>query len=194
MTRYRPTSHETFSHGDLDSLGYDWGRIADPHVAPRHPLKVYLPETTDEVVAVVREAKLLDQRLIVRSKGHSSNDLVLGDRSRPVLCTEHLNRVLEVTRDGTTVNVQAGAVLAEVDRYLWRLAYGLPVIGDHNHITAGGFASVGGVSPASHRYGMFVDNVAALEYVDWNGRLVSCSPEQDSDRFYRVLAGTGQDG
>jgi hypothetical protein len=68
------------------------------------------------------------------------------------------------------------------------------VIGDHDDITAGGFASVGGVSPASHRYGLFVDNVEALEYVDWDGGVVRCSRTENVTAFRRVLAGTGRYG
>ena len=51
-----------------NSLGYDWARIADPHITPKFPLKVYLPHTTDDVIKVVKEAKPLRQRLAVRSR------------------------------------------------------------------------------------------------------------------------------
>ena len=80
--RRQINSHETFSHDSIDSLGYDWGRIADPDVKPRFPLKVYLPQTTEDVVRVLKEVKQLGETLIVRSKGHSSNDLVLADRQK----------------------------------------------------------------------------------------------------------------
>ena len=78
--RYQYSSHESFSHDSIDSLGYDWERIADPGIAPRFPFKVYLPRTTADVVRAVREAQLLGQTLRVRSKGHSSNGLVLEER------------------------------------------------------------------------------------------------------------------
>ena len=43
--RYQYTSHETFSHDSIDSLGYDWERIAQPGIAPRFVLIYtwYLP-------------------------------------------------------------------------------------------------------------------------------------------------------
>lgn len=49
--RRRINSHETFVHDSIDGLGYDWARIADPHITPKFPLKVYLPHTTDDVLA-----------------------------------------------------------------------------------------------------------------------------------------------
>ena len=70
----------------------------------------------------------------------------------------------------------------------------MPVIGDHKDITVGGFAAVGGVSPASHRFGLMIDNVLALEVVDWDGDVHECSPDEDPERFYANLAGLGQHG
>lgn len=191
--RARISSHDSFTHDSIDSLGYDWERIADPGMKPRYPFKVYIPQTTEDVVRAVREAKALGERLRVRSKGHSSNDLVLSDGAS-VLLTEKLNGILSINEETMTATVQAGAVSALVDDELAGRGLGLPVIGDHAHITVGGFASVGGISPASHRFGMFVDNVVELEYVDWDGELHRCSPTVQPERFRRVLAGLGTAG
>lgn len=191
--RKRINSHETFTHDSIDSLGYDWERIADPTIAPRFPRKIYLPRTTEDIVAAVRECAALGERPTIRSKGHSSNDLVLTDGGT-LLLTEKLNRILDVDEDAMTVTVQAGAVSAEVDDELATRGLGLPVIGDHNHITVGGFASVGGISPASHRFGLFVDTVNRLQYVTWDGELVTCSRDENPADFHRVLTGLGRHG
>ncbi|MGH3914841.1 MAG: FAD-binding protein [Pseudonocardiaceae bacterium] len=189
----RITSHETFTHDSIDSLGYDWERVADPSIKPKFPLRIYLPQTTDDVITVVKEAKARGERLAIRSKGHSSNDLVLTDGGS-LLVTEKLADVLAVDEHEMTATVQAGAVSAEVDDYLATRGLGLPIIGDHNHITVGGFASVGGISPASHRFGLFVDTIERLEYVTWDGELVACGRAENAEHFYRVLAGLGRHG
>ena len=191
--RSKISSHDSFTHDSIDSLGYDWERIANPSIAPKHPLKVYLPQTTEELVRIVRDSNTLGDRLVVRSKGHSSNNLVLVDRGS-IVVTEKLNSIIEFREADRVVKVQAGTVSAELDDYLAQHGYGLPVIGDHAHITVGGFASVGGISPASHRFGMFVDNVVELEYVDWEGEMHTCSRTSEPERFYRVLAGLGREG
>ncbi|MDP9373273.1 MAG: FAD-binding oxidoreductase [Chloroflexota bacterium] len=191
--RGKITSHETFTHDSIDSLGYDWERIGNPHVKPKYPLKVYLPQTTEDVIKIVREAKLLGEKLVLRSKGHSSNDLVLADRGS-VIVTQKMDKILALDEEGLTVTVQAGAINAELDDHLAHKGLGLPVIGDHKDISVGGFASVGGISPASHRFGMFVDNVERLEYVTWDGEVIACSRTENPEHFYRVLAGYGQHG
>jgi hypothetical protein len=189
----RINSHESFTHDSIDSLGYDWERVADPAIAPRYPRKIHLPRTTEDVVDAVREARALGEHLVVRSKGHSSNDLVVSERG-VVLLTEKLNGILAVDTDSMTATLQGGAVSAQVDDTLAEQGLGLPVIGDHNHITVGGFASVGGISPASHRYGMFVDTVQSLEYVTWDGELVACDRVRNCEQFYAVLAGQSRHG
>ncbi len=191
--RTRISTHDSFQHDRLDSLGYDWSRVADPGTAPQHPFKIYVPTTTEDLVAVVEEARALGESPKVRGMGHSSNDLVLAGGGSVIL-TERLDRVIEIDEDAMTVTVQAGAVSAQLDDLLAARGLGLPVVGDHDEITIGGFASVGGISHASHRFGMFVDQVAAVEYVTWEGKVVHCSPTEQPDHFYRVLAGTGRHG
>jgi hypothetical protein len=191
--RRRITSHEAVTHDSIDSLGYDWARIADPAMDARPPKKIHLPETTQDIVDAVREAAQLGEHLVVRSRGHSSNDLTIADRGT-VLLVDRLDRIIELDETAMTVTVQSGVISAELDEWLAARGLGLPVIGDHNDITVGGFASVGGISPASHRYGMFVDQVDALEYVTWTGDVVRCSPTERPEDFWRVLCGLGRYG
>lgn len=191
--RKRINSHEAFVHDSIDSLGYDWGRIADPGVKPQFPFKVYLPRTTEDVVRVVKEAKALGEPLTIRCKGHSSNGLVLTEGGS-VLLTEKLDAVLDVDEQAMTATVQAGACSADVDDELATRGLGLPVIGDHAHVTVGGFVSVGGISASSFRYGLFVDIVERLEWVDWDGGLHTCSRTENADDFYRLILGLGRHG
>ena len=191
--RRQINSHETFTHDSIDSLGYDWGRVANPAVTPQYPLKIYLPRTTDDVVRVLKEVRQLGETLVVRSKGHSSNDLVLAGGGS-MLVTEKLSGAIELDESAMTVKVQSGQVSAELDEWLAARGLGLPIIGDHNHITVGGFASVGGISGASHRHGLFVDNVVALELVDWDGNVVACSETERPELFHAVLLGLGRLG
>lgn len=186
-------SHETFSHDSLDSLGYDWERIGNPKIGPKFPFKVYLPRSPEDVARAVTECKQLGQQLRIRSKGHSSNDLVLAEGGA-VLLMQGMDQILDVDEEGLTATVQGGAISALIDDHLAPLGLGLPVIGDHRDITVGGFASVGGISPASHRFGMFIDNVLAMQFVDWDGEIRRCSPTDNADDFYSLLAGLGRHG
>jgi hypothetical protein len=185
--------HETFNHDSIDSLFYDWDRIGDPDGPPRSPLKFYVPRTTEDVVRCVQECAKLGQILIVRSKGHSSNDLVT-PVGGAVLLTEKLHGVLDVDEDNLTATVYAGTPSADVDELLAPRGLGLPVIGDHAHITVGGFASVGGITASSFKYGMFVDIVQQVEYVDWSGEVHTVDRTHGTEELNRLLMGLGRHG
>jgi len=190
---YVATSHDGISHDSIANLGYDWSRVADPGIVARPPFKVYMPRTSEDVVRAVRECAETGDRLVVRGHGHSSNNLVTPDHGA-VMIIDLLSGILEIDPDGLTVTVESGARLMMVDLRLAEQGLGLKVIGDHDHITAGGFASVGGISPASHRHGIFLDTVLALEYVDWSGELHRCSRDEHLDEMLKLLGGTGRHG
>lgn len=155
----------------------------------------YLPRDTADVVRTVRDSR--PQPLTVRGGDHSSEQL--DDEPAPpdrriVMSLRRMNRVQAVDADARLVRVQAGARLSDIDRTLAAHGLGLPIVGDHREITAGGFADVGGLSAASHRYGMFSDNVVALEYVDPEGRFGTCGRTHHAERFHRILGGAGRTG
>lgn len=187
-------SHKGFTHDSIDSVGYDWERIANPAIKPQYPLKVYIPQTTEDIVKIVKEVKALGEKLWIRSAGHSSNHLVLSPAGGSVLLTRELDQIVEVNEDEMTATVQSGMISAQLDDHLSTRGLGLPIIGDHNHITVGGFASVGGISPASNRFGLFVDTIERIEYVNWDGDVITASRTENADQFFAVLTGRGQHG
>jgi hypothetical protein len=191
--RARINSHDRFSHDTIASLGYDWSLVADPQAAAQFPFAVYWPESTEDVVRAVRDARAAGERLLVRGNAHSSNRLSTGEHAR-VVVTTRLTGLVDLDEDAGVVTVRAGTVTADLDEYLGARGLGLPVMGSHNHITVGGFASVGGVGMTCHHHGLFVDNVEAIEYVDWDGEVRSASRAQDPVALQRLLCGTGQHG
>lgn len=186
-------SHQHISHDSIAGLGYDWSKVADPDMPPRYPFKVYLARSTADVVAAIKETNTLGQRLHVRSKGHSSNNLVLAEGGA-VLLTQLMDGILAFDPDAHRITVQAGATNAAADDYLAERGHGLPVVGDHKDITVGGFISLGGISPCSHRVGMFVEHVVELEYVDWQGEVHRCGPQLDPQKYWAIAGGMGKAG
>lgn len=188
----RINSHDAISHDSIDNLGHDWSRVAGaPGGSP--PLRVYLPRSTADVVTCVHEAKSLGLPMTVRANGHSSNGLVVAEGGT-LLLTRYLNQVLAVDAEALTITVQPGATNAEVDEHLGGLGLGLRVIGDHAHVTVGGFVSVGGISASSFRHGLFVDTVESLEYVDAEGVVATCTRQSDPAQFDRLALGLGRYG
>ncbi|MEU0505886.1 FAD-binding oxidoreductase [Nocardia sp. NPDC005998] len=153
----------------------------------------YLPRDTADVVRTVRNSRGRVESLMVRGGEPIDDGLSLPD-PRTVVSLRKMNAVLDINLGRRTVRVQAGAKLSDIDRRLGAHGLGLPIIGDHRDITAGGFASVGGVSTASHKYGMFIDRIVDLEYVDPDGRIGTCGRNHHTERFHRILGAGGRAG
>jgi len=153
----------------------------------------YLPRDTADVVRTVRDSRVRAEGLTVVGGEILDEGLQVPDQ-RAVVSLRRMNAVLDINLGRRTVRVQAGAKLSEIDRRLGAHGLGLPVVGDHRDITAGGFASVGGVSSASHRHGLFVDQVVDLEYVDPDGRIGTCGRDHHTERFHRILGAGGRAG
>ncbi|GAA5058562.1 FAD-binding protein [Nocardia callitridis] len=153
----------------------------------------YLPRDTADVVRTVRDSRSRSEQLTVRGGELYEEGFDLPAQPT-VVSLRRMDQVLDINLGKRTVRVQAGAKLSEVDRRLGAHGLGLPVIGDHRDITAGGFASVGGVSTASHKHGMFIDQVVDLEYVDNDGRIGTCGRGHHTERFHRILCAGGRAG
>jgi hypothetical protein len=189
----RPAGHVDLTHFGWDDLGHDWSLVADPSAPGRPPFAVYLPRSTADVARAVRESLALGRPLVVRGAGHSSNDLVTAPGGA-LLLTAGLDRVLDVDPVAGEVTVQPGAAVTAVDAALGAHGRGLEVVPDHPDITVGGFAAVGGFSPASLHSGLFVDTVVGVEYVDETGAVRRASRDDDPARLLFVLGGLGRTG
>lgn len=164
--------------------------MSTPHVVSAAE---YLPRDTADVVRTVRDSRDRSKPLTIHGGAPSGDGLAVPDQ-RAVVSLRRMNAILDINLGRGTVRVQAGARLSDVDRRLGAHGLGLPIVGDHREITAGGFASVGGVSTASHRYGLFIDQILDLEYVDTDGRIGTCGRDHHTDRFYRILGAGGRAG
>ncbi|NUP25291.1 MAG: FAD-binding oxidoreductase [Nocardia sp.] len=164
--------------------------MSTPHIV--FPAE-YLPRDTADVVRTVRNSRDRSRPLTVHGGDPATDGLTLPDQ-QTVVSLRRMNAIVDLNLGRRTVRVQAGARLSDIDRRLAAHGLGLPVIGDHRDITAGGFASVGGVSTASHRHGLFIDQIVDLEYVDPDGRIGTCGRAHHTERFHRILGAGGRAG
>ncbi|MEQ8406920.1 MAG: FAD-binding protein [Gammaproteobacteria bacterium] len=169
----RNNPHDKINHADFDWLGYDWGKVGDRSKTAVHPFDIYLPASVDAVKQAVKNAQE-SSAFMVRANGHSDNALVVGKSPDvPVICMRNLTAITEtsgsiIQNNGNTdfVRAQSGLEIGDLEDRLAKEGYGLPIAPDHRHITLGGFASAGGISAASHLYGLFVDNIIRLEILE----------------------------
>src|SRR5260370_12443586 len=159
----------------------------------RVPAAVLRPGSVQDIVAMVRYANQHKLKVAIRGDGYSrygqtqaeagvvidSRSLNAGRVRTPHSADAQLGAFWSAVADATlpkglTPRVFPGTCLAL--------------------LTVGGTLSAGGIGNMSPHYGALVDNVTDLDVVTGDGRLVTRSPEHESELFDMVLAGQGQCG
>jgi L-gulono-1,4-lactone dehydrogenase len=152
------------------------------------PLRIARPRTREGLVAALIEANRAERRIKVAGSGHSFTGAALTDGT--LLDLGLLNRVLEVDRPGGLVKVEAGIVLADLNRRLDQRGLALESLGDIDRQTL-----AGSISTATHGTGIRFRNlssqVVAIEIVGADGTLRELSEASDPDGWRAARVGLG---
>jgi len=158
----------------------------------RIPAAVLKPGSAQDIRKIVQYANQQSLKVAIKGDGHSQYGQTQTEGGI-VIDSRTLSAVHAPATE--SVDAQPGAFWADVATQT--LANGLtpPVFpATCMALTVGGTLSVGGIGNTSHHYGAQVDTVTELDVVTGDGRLVTCSPDSESELFNMMLAGLGQYG
>jgi FAD/FMN-containing dehydrogenase len=170
-----------------DDATYDDSRRLWNAIHDRRPAVIVRPTTADKVSAAVRFARGHDLVIAVRSGGHSAAGLRGPDGAMEI----DLSAMRGVVADPQTRTARAngGALLGELD--VAAQAHGLVCpVGVVGHTGVAGLTLGGGVGRLQRNFGLTIDNVAAVEIVTADGRLVRASETEEPELFWG-LRGAG---
>lgn len=167
-----------------DAASSDFGRFVH-----ERPAAVLAPGSVDDLARVLRFARHHDLRVAVRGRAHSLSGEALVEGGI-VVDMATLAQVHTVEND--TAVVDAGCSWSDVLDATLPLGLAPPVLPDYPGLSVGGTLSIGGIGPATFRYGAQVDNVLSLQVVTGEGHVHWCSRTRQRDLFEAVLAGQGQ--
>ena len=156
--------------GDLLTYSYD-GTPDQPQVMPE---VVVLPETTEEIIEIVKLAKAEDFHIYTRGSGTNLSGGTIPLRKGVVLVTTRMNKILEVDPENLTATVQPGVIINQLNEAV--SPYGLiypPDPGTVKTATMGGSVSESSGGLRGLKYGVTKDYVIGVEMVLANGDLVT---------------------
>jgi glycolate oxidase len=153
----------------VDLIAYSFDGTFEQHL----PDAVVLPETNEEVSAVVRIASRNDVPIVPRgmSSGLAGGSIPVGGGI--VLSLTRMNRILEIDEENMTATVQAGVVTADLQAEVEKLGLFYPP--DPSSIrqsTIGGNVACNAGGPRCLKYGVTGDYVLGLTVVMADGRTV----------------------
>jgi FAD/FMN-containing dehydrogenase len=171
--------------------GYEESRTVWNAMIERRPAIVARCRGIADVMACVQFARESDILLCMKGGGHNIAGLAAADGA--LMLDMSLMRGVWVDAQRKVAHAQAGCLLGDVDRETQ--IHGLAtVLGFVSLTGVAGLTLGGGFGYLTRRWGWTSDNVAGMDVVTADARLVRASSDQNADLFWGLRGGGGNFG
>ncbi len=170
---------------------WDEARLAWNLSVDQRPAAVALPESADDVVAVVRTAREHGLRVAPQGTGHGAS--ATGSIEDAVLLKTHRMGAVDIDADNARARAQAGAIWGDLTPPA--AEHGLAALsGSAGDVGVVGYSIGGGVGWMVRKHGLSCNSITSAELVTADGRLVTASPDSEPDLFWAIRGGGGSFG
>jgi FAD/FMN-containing dehydrogenase len=172
--------------------GYEEARKIWNGMFDRRPALIARCVGTRDVINAVNFGRDNNLLISVKGGGHNSAGKAVCDDG--LMIDLSLMRRVLVDKQNSTVRVDGGALLGDVDCETQLHGLAVPGGGIISHTGVGGLTLGGGFGWISRKFGLAVDNLISAEVVTADGSLVSTSAEENPDLFWAIRGGGGNFG
>jgi alditol oxidase len=148
---------------------------------------VHYPTSVEAIQEVVRKCT----KLRALGSRHSFN--TIADSTENQLSLEKMNKVLSLDKTANTITVESGTRYGDFAPYLDENGYALANLASLPHITVAGACGTG-THGSGIKNGNLSTSVAAIEFVNAAGDVVTLSKNKDGDKFYGAVVNLGAIG
>jgi len=153
----------------IDRIAYSFDGTFEQHL----PDVIVLPETNEEVSAVVRIASQYDVPVVPRGMSSGLAGGSIPTRGGIVLSLTRMNRILEIDKENMTATVEAGVITADLQAEVEKLGlFYPPDPASTKQSSIGGNVACNAGGPHCLKYGVTGDYVLGLTVVLADGRMV----------------------
>lgn len=146
------------------------------------------PESTEEIQKIITLARKCRRRLVAVGCGHSPSDLTC--TSSWMINLDNYNRLISINPKTKVAVMEAGIHLYELGKELQDQGLAMPNLGSINYQSIAGAIGTG-THGSSLKHGILSQSVLGLKIILSNGRIVSCSADQNQDLFRAALLSLG---
>jgi FAD/FMN-containing dehydrogenase len=166
--------------------GWNEARLAWNLAVDQQPAAVALPESPEDVAAVVRWARGRGLRVAPQGTGH--NAAAMGSLAHTVLVKTERMRSVTIDPVARSARVEAGVLWAEVSEAA--AEHGLAALaGSSPDVGVVGYSLGGGISWFARKHGLAANSVTAIELVNAVGELVRADAENESELYWALRGG-----
>ena len=144
-----------------------------------------------DVRAAVRFARQTGLPVAVRGGGHSFPGLSVCDDG--IVIDLSPMKGIRVDPEARTARVQAGALLADLDRETQEFGLAVPA-GIVSHTGVAGLTLGGGIGWLMRKHGLTIDQLLAVDLITADGQFVKASATENAELFWGVRGGGGNFG
>ena len=172
-------------------VGYEESRTVWNGMIDKRPSIVARCLGSADVTVCVHFARENDLLLCIKGGGHNIAGLATADGA--LMLDMSLMRGVWVDKQGKIAHAQAGCLLGDVDRETQM--HGLAAVLGFVSLTGiTGLTLGGGFGYLTRRWGWTADNVAGMDVVTADARLVRASIDENADLFWGLRGGGGNFG
>jgi alkyldihydroxyacetonephosphate synthase len=162
---------------------------------PKLPARVFWPRNDDDVVAVVKAARVERRAIVPFGAGSGVCGGITPGTLSWVLDLKRLDRILELNTTRRTVDVEAGIIGDRLEEYLNSRGFTLGHFPSSIYCsTVGGWVATRSAGQLSSRYGKIEDMTVAVWGVDGRGERVFCAVDDDATGPGMVQLLVGSEG
>ncbi len=149
--------------------------------------EVFSTPFQSEIASLVQNS----DTLLARGNGRCYGDAALNSR---IYDTHKLNKFLGFDPETGILTCEAGVLLSDILELAVPQGYFLPVTPGTKFITVGGAIAADVHGKNHHAEGTFSDHLLAFDLMDETGTVVTCTPDQHADLFWKTAGGMGLTG
>jgi hypothetical protein len=171
--------------------GYDAARRVLNPTIDKHPALIVQPSGAADIMNAVNFARERNLLVAVKCGGHSFSGKSTCDGGMQIDLSSF--RGARVDTESKTAYIAGGSLLGELDHEA--MAQGLvTTAGTVSHTGVGGLTLGGGFGRLARRYGLALDNVAGVDIVTADGKLLHADANEHPDLYWGVRGGGGNFG
>ena len=152
------------------------------------PKAFHVPASERELVAIVKFAHAAKRRVKVVGSGHSFTAVAVADDI--LIDLRNYGEFIEVSADRTSVTVQSGIVLADLNERLHREGLAMPNLGDVTYQTIAGALSTSTHGTGQNRTGLAAQ-VVGFRLIAADGDVLQCASTENQEVFHVGRVGLG---